>query len=265
MLNDDSDGSKAARRPPLVRGLPFFGNTFQFLRDTSRLLDDSYRRYGPVFRLRALWLKYTVIAGFEARDFLQQGLAEKYLSRHKIFDAVGEQLGHADFVLGQSGDRHTRLRRLLALAYSRELASPFVPDFIDATRRIISGWKSGSIRSVVPVVKRIAFEQYCRVMCGGSLEAYYDDILTVTEYNMNIGGRVWPFFLYKAPWYQSARKRVLKAMWSLLRERENRNLNPNMASAPVTLLVSLQNLLTGLGAWCRPCPPVPSAPGPVLA
>ena len=199
MLNYDSDDSKEARRPPLVRGLPFFGNTFQFLRDTSRLLDDSYRRYGPVFRLRALWLKYTVIAGFEARDFLQQGLAENYLSRHKVFDAVGGQLGHADFVLGQSRHRHTRLRRLLALAYSRELASPFVPDFIDATRRITSGWKSGSIRSVVPVVKRIAFEQYCRVMCGASLEAYYDDILTVTEYNMNIGGRVWPFFLYKAP------------------------------------------------------------------
>jgi hypothetical protein len=70
MLNYDSGGSKEARRPPLVRGLPFFGNTFQFLRDTSRLLNDSYRRYGPVFRLRALWLKYTVIAGFEARDFL---------------------------------------------------------------------------------------------------------------------------------------------------------------------------------------------------
>jgi CRP-like cAMP-binding protein/cytochrome P450 len=241
MLNYDSDDSKEARRPPLVRGLPFFGNTFQFLRDTSRLLDDSYRRYGPVFRLRALWLKYTVIAGFEARDFLQQGLAEKYLSRHKIFDAVGEQLGHADFVLGQSGDRHTRLRRLLALAYSRELASPFVPDFIDATRRIISVWKSGSIRSVVPVVKRIAFEQYCRVMCGGSLEAYYDDILTVTEYNMNIGGRVWPFFLYKAPWYQSARKRVLKAMWSLLRERQSTNLNPDIRKTIMDTLMGLRD------------------------
>src|ERR1700679_1393172 len=103
MLNDARTGSKAAGRPPLVRVLPFFGNTFQFLGDTSRLLEDCYPRYGPVFRLRALWLKYTVIAGFEARDFLQQGLAEKYLSRHKIFDTVGEQLGHADFVLGQSG------------------------------------------------------------------------------------------------------------------------------------------------------------------
>ncbi len=67
-------------RPPKVQGVPFFHNTFQFLQDTSGLLNDAYTRYGPVYRLRALWLKYSVIAGFEAKDFLQQGLAEKYLS-----------------------------------------------------------------------------------------------------------------------------------------------------------------------------------------
>ena len=77
----------------------------------------------------------------------------------------------------------------------------------------------------MPAVKRIAFEQYCCVMCGRSLENFYADILSVTEYNMNIGGRVWPFFLYKAPWYQSSRKRVLKTMWLLLRERQSRNVS----------------------------------------
>ena len=105
-----------APRPAKAQGVPLLGNTFQFLRDTSGLLNDSYQRYGPVYRLRALWLKYTVIAGFEAKEFLQQGLAEKYLSREKIFNAVGEQLGSVDFVLAQSGERHDRFRRLLSLA-----------------------------------------------------------------------------------------------------------------------------------------------------
>jgi hypothetical protein len=115
--------NKEATRPPRVKGVPVVGNTFQFLRDTSKLLDNAYRKHGAVFRLRALWLKYTVIGGFEAKRFLHEGLAEKYLSRHQIFDAVGKQLGNADFVLGQSGPRHLRFRRLLAVAYSREVAS----------------------------------------------------------------------------------------------------------------------------------------------
>ncbi len=93
--------NKEATRPPRVKGVPLVGNTFQFLRDTSKLLDNAYRKHGAVFRLRALWLKYTVIGGFEAKRFLREGLAEKYLSRHQIFDAVGKQLGNADFVLGQ--------------------------------------------------------------------------------------------------------------------------------------------------------------------
>src|SRR3954471_1385489 len=130
---------------PQAKGVPVLGNTAGFLRDTSRLLNESYVRYGAVFRLRALWLKYTVIGGVEARQFLQQGLAEKPLSRKRIFDPVGEQLGAADFVLGQSGERHVRLRRLLALAYSREVASSFVPDFVTAVREVVADWKPGSV------------------------------------------------------------------------------------------------------------------------
>jgi cytochrome P450/CRP-like cAMP-binding protein len=219
-----------------VPGAPLFGNTFQFLSDTSELIAQSYKRFGPVFRLRALWLKYTVLGGFEARDFLNSGEAEKHLSRRKIFDAVGEQLGNADFVLGQSGEQHTRFRQILSLVYSREVASAFVPDFIAAVQQEISSWTAGEIRVVMPEVKFLSFDLYCRVMSGGSLKRHYRDCLMVTEYNMNIGGRVWPFFLYKAPWYQEARRRVLKLMWGMVRERRAK---PPPADRPPTLLDTL--------------------------
>jgi cytochrome P450/CRP-like cAMP-binding protein len=200
------------------------------------LIARSYKRFGPVFRLRALWLKYTVIGGTEARDFLNSGEAEKHLSRRKIFDAVGEQLGSADFVLGQSGDLHLRFRRILSLVYSREVASAFVPDFIGAVREQIKSWHPGETRAVMPEVTLLSFEEYCRVMCGGSLKEHYRDCLMVTDYNMNIGGRVWPFFLYKMPWYQSARRRVLKLMWGMVRERRAKGLSPDR---PATLLDTL--------------------------
>jgi cytochrome P450/CRP-like cAMP-binding protein len=234
-----SNGSSFVEGLPLPKrapGLPLFGNTFQFLSDTSGLIARSYKRFGPVFRLRALWLKYTVIGGVEARDFLNSGEAEKRLSRRKIFDAVGEQLGNADFVLGQSGDLHLRFRRVLSLVYSREVASAFVPDFIAAVEEEIMSWRTGDTRVVMPEVKFLSFDLYCRVMCGGSLRQHYRDCLLVTEYNMNIGGRVWPFFLYKTPSYQSARRRVLKLMWGMVRERRA---NPPAPDRPPTLLDTL--------------------------
>lgn len=234
-----SNGSTFVEGLPLpkrVPGLPLFGNTFQFLSDTSGLIARSYKRFGPVFRLRALWLKYTVIGGVEARDFLNSGEAERHLSRRKIFDAVGEQLGNADFVLGQSGDLHLRFRRVLSLVYSREVASAFVPDFIAAVQEEIMSWRAGETRVVMPEIKFLSFDLYCRVMCGGSLRQHYRDSLLVTEYNMNIGGRVWPFFLYKTPWYQAARRRVLKLMWGMVRQRRA---EPPPPDRPPTLLDTL--------------------------
>ena len=219
--------------------MPFFRNTFQFLRDTSGLLNEAYISHGPVFRLRALWLKYTVIAGFEAKDFLQQGLAEKYLSRHKIFDPVGEQLGAADFVLAQSGGRHTRFRRLLSLVYSRDVASPFVPAFVEATQDYIRGWKPGDSHVAMDHVKLIAFDQYCRAMSGRSLMEHHRDCLLVTDYNMNVGGRVWPFFLFKAPWYQAARRRVLDLMWGMLKERRRQS---GAEDGPKTIMDTLMTV-----------------------
>lgn len=234
-----SNGSTFVEGLPLPKrapGLPLFGNTFQFLSDTSGLIARSYKRFGPVFRLRALWLKYTVIGGVEARDFLNSGEAEKHLSRRKIFDAVGEQLGNADFVLGQSGELHLRFRRVLSLVYSREVASRFVPDFIAAVQEEIMSWRSGDTRVVMREIKFLSFDLYCRVMCGASLRQHYRDCLLVTDYNMNIGGRVWPFFLYKMPWYQAARRRVLKLMWGMVRERRA---NPPPPDRPPTLLDTL--------------------------
>jgi hypothetical protein len=94
--------------------LPLLGNTREFLRDTTGFLVSSYREHGPDFRIRMLWLRFTVILGFEAKEFMHGG-GERHLTRHPIFDPVGEQLGSADFALALSGDKHLHLRRVLQL------------------------------------------------------------------------------------------------------------------------------------------------------
>lgn len=215
-----SAGIKAAPLPPRAWSIPFLGNTFGFLGDTTKLLNESYLKYGPAFRLRALWMKYTVIGGFEARDALFNGIETK-LSRHEVFDEIGRQLGVSSFVLAESGANHARLRRVLSVAYSREVASHFVTDFIDSVRTSIRSCQVGDKLGVMRFVEAIAFEQYCRAMCGQSLSSYYSDARITVNYNMNVGGRVWPFFMLRMPNYQRARKRIRDLIWRLVRERRH--------------------------------------------
>ena len=194
---------------PLVRGLPVLGNTREFLKDTTGFLVSSYREYGPIFRIRMLWLKFTVILGFEAKEFMTTG-GERHLTRHPIFDPVGEQLGSADFALALSGEKHLQLRRLLQLAYSREVASPYVPQFVEAVRETSAGMASGSVQEVFEGVQLLAFQQYCQVMGNASLREHYRDCRVVTDMNMEVGGRVLPLWMFHWPPYRAARRRVLK-------------------------------------------------------
>ncbi|HEV3408904.1 MAG TPA: cytochrome P450, partial [Chthoniobacterales bacterium] len=202
---------------PLVRGLPLLGNTRDFLSDTTGFLVGAYRKYGPIFRIRMLWLKFTVILGYEAREFMQED-GERHLTRHPVFDPVGEQLGSADFALAVSGEKHLQLRKLLQVAYSREVASPYVPQFIDAVREVLQEWPVDSAHEVFEAVQLLAFQQYCRVMGNVSLRAHYRDCRIVTDMNMEVGGRVLPLWMFHWPPYRAARRRVLKLTTALVGE-----------------------------------------------
>ncbi len=209
----------SAPLPPLAKGCPFFGNTFQFLENTTTLLRRSHDELGPVFRLRALWLKYSVISGFPARKFLKEHQDDVYLSRKAVFEKVGQQLGDSPVILGLSGESHQRLRRVLHTVYSREVASGHVPQLIAIVRQHVRDWREGSTHEVMDLAERLGFEMYSQIVCGRSLAKNYDDILRIMNWNMNIGGRIWPFWFYRMPWYQGSRRRLLELMWGLVRER----------------------------------------------
>jgi len=209
-----------APSPPLVEGWPLLGSTFHFLRNASAVLNRAYIKYGPVFRLRALWIRYTIIGGKEAELFMQRGLPNQYLSREKIFHTIGLELGTHDFMMAQSGPAHLRLRRLLGLGYSREAASAFVPDFVEAVEAEVHKWPGQSVHRVMDAVNGIAFEQYCRVMCGHSLKDHFADAMTTIETNMNVGGRVWPFLALKRPGYRKSRNKVIDLISSMVDQAE---------------------------------------------
>ena len=227
-------------RPPKAPGLPVLGQSFGFLLDTSALLDKLYRELGPAFRIQAGWNRFTVFAGKEGRDFLLAG-AERHLTREAFFRPVGEQLGSSDFVLGVSGDKHERLRRILAICYSRQVASPFVPELLEIVRAATDPWSDGRPVAVMTAIHRIAYDLYTRIMMGVDIGAHYGDFKLLIGTNMAVGGRTAPAILYKSPRYRAARGRILKLMWEFVQARRKSGPDPDRPETIIDTLLSVRD------------------------
>jgi hypothetical protein len=56
--------------PPIVSGAPILGSARDMLKDPLMFMVRAHEQYGPIFRVRALHLEYTILAGLEANQFL---------------------------------------------------------------------------------------------------------------------------------------------------------------------------------------------------
>lgn len=224
-------------------GTWLLGNARALLEDTAGTLTAGYAQCGPVFRIRAGWRRYTIVAGPEVNAFMAQGLDKAHLSRERLFGVVAKEFGDADLILKEIGPRHARLRPPLAIAYSRQVASPHVPAMIEAVARRARGWTSTGGLGVVRTTKELAFLQYCALL-GADALAFRDGLL-VTDYLMNVAARLLPAVVVKAPWYRRAHTRNHGALTELVRLR--RAEGPPRDGAP-TLIDALSSVRDPAGS-----------------
>lgn len=222
--------------PPRCPGLPFIGNAHQLLNDPGKLLVDGQRRFGPIFRLRAAGTRLTVVAGEMAKAFMADSVDDAHLSRHAMFGPVEREFGPADFVMAHSGERHTRLRAPLAISFSRQVASPFVPQLTTAVRAAARAWPLSGRVAVSDQARRLSFEQWCRLLGPGASRLAYEDCHRLSSYWMMVGAALVPGWVFRAPWYRSAHKRTFAIFRDLVREA--RQAGP-MAGGPPSIVDTL--------------------------
>ena len=63
----------AVSAPPVARGLPVLGNTLSMAKDIGGFLTAQYLELGPVFGIRVLHRRFTVLAGVEANPLHDPG------------------------------------------------------------------------------------------------------------------------------------------------------------------------------------------------
>lgn len=206
--------------PPRIPGPPFIGNTLQVLRDPRAFFVEAYERYGPAFRVTAFGREYTILAGREAFSFFLT-TGEQYFSRASFYRRFALELGTETFILGAQGAQHARLRRMIKLAFSRQVSSAFIPAMVEAVQREARSWRGGQRVNVMDSMAALSFEAYGHALANRSLKEYAGDTLRYACTSMRVGAMVRPAFYLYLPAYRRAKRRVRDLMRSLVAEHRS--------------------------------------------
>ena len=110
--------SIALHETPQVRGLPLLGNALGMARGPAKFFVDSYRKYGPVFRVRLLGQNYTVIAGVEAANFMGSREGKDSLRSKEFWEGLVQEYGAKRSLVCEDGESHMQLRDIMLRGYS---------------------------------------------------------------------------------------------------------------------------------------------------
>ncbi|MDE0204482.1 MAG: cytochrome P450 [Candidatus Tectomicrobia bacterium] len=162
--------------PPVARGLPLLGSALGMTKDMLGFLTAQYLNLGPVFTMRLLHRRFTVLAGIDANRFLIRD-GTRHLRSYEFWAGFNARYGAARSVLSTDGPDHARLRRAMRHGYSRQFAMDRIPALADIARREIAAWPLDAPTPVVRAIQRIVSDQVGTLVGGVSPMAYFDDLL----------------------------------------------------------------------------------------
>ena len=96
---------------PEVPGLPIAGNAFRMAGDLVDFLRGNYRKYGPIFRIRAFGYRFIALVGPEANVLLTKHSGTFFRS-HEAYQEFSVAMGAHRALLNMDGPEHLRMRKL---------------------------------------------------------------------------------------------------------------------------------------------------------
>ena len=161
---------------PEVPGLPVAGNAFRMAGDVREFLARSYRKHGPIFRIRAFGHRFIALVGPEANVFLAR-ISGTHIRSHEPYRKFGVAMGAHRVMLNMDGPEHLRMRKLQVNGYSPKTLESNLDLAHDATRRAIGEWPQGQPAGVQRAMQQIIAEQIGLCCTGVSPCDYIDDLV----------------------------------------------------------------------------------------
>ena len=202
---------------PSVAGLPFLGQALALARSPSRFLVKSYRRHGPVFRVRLPGHKLVVLAGAEANRFVQRKGRVHLRSRDPWNSALAE-VGAASLITTLDGADHTRMRQALARGYSRKTLEDKMDAAMAVCRRHAHAWSAEQPIGGKVAIQRLVVDQLGTILASYSPQGYFDDMTTFLDLLLLTRiAKIQPMFLHRRR-YAAAWKRMNELFEITVRE-----------------------------------------------
>ena len=200
--------TRPAAEIPQVPGSPVAGNAFKMAGDVRAFLTTNYRRYGPIFRIRAFAFRYIALVGPEGNVFAAR-ISGTHLRSHESYREFGVAMGGHRVMLNMDGPEHLRMRKLQVNGYSPKTYEANMELVHDLTRRLIEEWPQGQPVPVQHAMQRIIAEQIGVCCTGVSPGPYVDDLIHFlgTIVTIHVTKRL-PRLVERMPKFRRTRMRV---------------------------------------------------------
>ncbi len=224
MTTVTATATAALRETPRIPGLPLVGSLFGMAKDPAKFFLDSYRKYGPVFRLSILGEKYVTIAGVEAATFLGTREGKECLRSKEFWQGLVEEYGATRILTGSDGEAHKELRDIMRHGYSKESIKGRYNELVDITDGSLKrDWPVGQKVSVLPAMQYMVVDQLGTILTGAAPLEYVKDIRVTILHILNVlVTRQRPKILLKRPVYKKAKARVFELGYKMIEQARAR-------------------------------------------
>lgn len=146
---------KSLLLPPGSFGLPFIGETIDFLRDRD-FGDKREKKYGPIYKTHILGRRTVVMVGPEANRFILQTHFDHFSWRDGWPGNFQELLGKSLFL--QDGEEHKRNRKLLMPAFHGTALNNYFVTMVNTVHGYLKKWSKMRHLTLLPEIKQMTFE-----------------------------------------------------------------------------------------------------------
>ncbi len=194
-INDNQKTNQTPSVPPGSFGLPWIGETIDFLTDAN-FADKREAKYGSVFKTNIIGKPTVVMCGAEANQFILQTHFDNFSWREGWPQNFRELLGESLFL--QDGAEHQKNRRLLMPAFHGTALNNYFATMMEIIDRYLDKWSKMDNLTMLSEMKKMTFEIASVLLLGSDMGN--DD--QITELSKNFSDLTAGLFALpiKLPW-----------------------------------------------------------------
>jgi len=195
----------APRELPVAKGFPLIANSWQLISDPLGNVSRWYASLGPIFRVSYVGLKPVIMGGPAARSLFTKE-NDGLLERDFFYQNLGRELDSENLIFCATGEQHARLRKLAALAFSRQVAASHMERSLLAMQACVASQQPGRARPLVDWCAELALAGGWPMLFGRErTEPAYRSVAGFCGTVMRVSGRLRPSVIYRMPHYRAAK------------------------------------------------------------